>query len=64
MLNFSKKTNKQEIIVVALIYSVLFITGKLSYQDFGISVDEWDLRLIGFVNLKYIMETFIYIITG
>ena len=56
MLNFSKKTNKQEIIVVALIYLVFFITGILSYQDFGISVDEWDLRVQGFVNLKYIME--------
>ena len=40
----------------ALIYLVFFITGILSYQDFGISVDEWDLRVQGFVNLKYIME--------
>ena len=58
MANFSKKTNRQEIIVVTLIYLVFFITGILSYQDFGISVDEWDLRVLGFVNLKYIMEIF------
>ena len=58
MVNFSKKTNKQEIIVVALIYLVFFITGILSYQDFGISVDEWEFRVQGFVNLKYIMELF------
>ena len=51
MTNFSKKTNRQEIIVVTLIYSAFFFVGILSYQDFGISVDEWDLRLLGFVNL-------------
>ena len=58
MANFSKKTNRQEIIVVTLIYLVFFITGIFSYQDFGISVDEWDLRVLGFVNLKYITEIF------
>ena len=58
MANFSKKKNRNEIIIVALIYFVFFIIGILSYQDFGISVDEWDLRLLGFVNLKYIMEIF------
>ena len=58
MANFSKKTNRQEIIVVTLIYLIFFIAGILSYQDFGISVDEWDLRLLGFVNLKYITEFF------
>ena len=58
MANFSKKTNRQEIIVVTLIYLIFFIIGILSYQDFGISVDEWDLRVLGFVNLKYITEIF------
>ena len=58
MANFSKKKNSSEIIIVALIYLVFFIIGILSYQDFGVSVDEWDLRLMGFVNLKYIMEIF------
>ena len=58
MVNFSKKTNRQEIIVVTLIYLIFFIIGILSYQDFGISVDEWDLRVLGFVNLKYITEIF------
>ena len=60
MANFSKKTNRQEIIVVILIYLVFFITGILSYRDYGISVDEWDLRLLGFVNLKYITEIFFH----
>ena len=58
MANFSKETNRQEIIVVTLIYLIFFIIGILSYQDFGISVDEWDLRVLGFVNLKYITEIF------
>jgi len=58
MANFLKETNRLKIIVVILIYLVFFITGILSYQDFGISVDEWDLRLLGFVNLKYITEIF------
>ena len=58
MTNFLKKTNRQEIIVVTLIYLVFFIIGILSYQDFGISIDEWDLRVLGFVNLKYITEIF------
>ena len=56
--NFSKKTNRQEIITVTLVYLTFFIVGILTYQDFGISVDEWDLRLLGFVNLKYVMEIF------
>ena len=56
--NFSEKTNRQEIITVTLVYLTFFIVGILTYQDFGISVDEWELRLMGFANLKYIMEIF------
>jgi|TARA_B100001964_G_scaffold221579_1_gene265724 hypothetical protein len=55
---YSKKKNIKEITLVALIYSVFFIVGIYSYQDFGISVDEWDLRIMGFVNLKYITGIF------
>ena len=58
MANFSKKTNRQEIITIALVYLAFFIIGILCYEDFGISVDEWELRLLGFANLKYIMEIF------
>ena len=43
---------------VILIYLVFILIGIMTYQDFGVSVDEWDLRLIGFVNLKYIMDIF------
>ena len=58
MTNFSKKIDRQELTVVALIYLTFLIIGILSYKDFGISTDEWSLRLLGFVNLKYIMEIF------
>ena len=60
MINFFKETNKYEIIIVALIYLVFLVIGILSYQDFGLSVDEWDLRLLGFVNLKYITDIFFH----
>ncbi len=56
MPNFLKKTNRHELIIVTLIYLIFFFIGILFYRDFGISVDEWDLRLLGFVNLKYITE--------
>ena len=60
MANFSKKTNRQKIITIALVYLAFFIIGILCYEDFGISVDEWELRLLGFANLKYIMEIFFH----
>ena len=58
MSNFFKKTNRRELITIILIYSTFIIVGILSYKDYGISVDEWDLRILGFVNLKYIAEIF------
>ena len=58
MANFSKRTNIREVITVTLVYFIFFITGILSYQDYGISVDEWDLRVLGFINLKYIAGFF------
>ena len=58
MTNFSKKTNRPEIITVTIVYLAFFIVGILSFQDFGISVDEWELRLLGFANLKYIVTIF------
>ena len=64
MANFSKKTNRFEIIIVALIYLAFIVIGILSYRDYGISVDEWDMRLLGFVNLKYITEIFFHDISA
>jgi len=58
MFNFLKKTKNQEISVVFLIYVILLSIGFFVYKDYGISVDEWELRILGFSNLKYIAEIF------
>ena len=57
-MNFFKNSKKEEIIALFFLYFVFFVIGINSFQDFGISVDEWQLRLLGFVNLKYIMQIF------
>ena len=58
MFNFLNKINKQEIITVSLIYGVFLVIGIISFADYGISVDEWELRELGFSNLKYLMGIF------
>ena len=57
MNNYLKNIRNAEILILILVYSVFFSIGLLSFKDFGISIDEWDLRVHGFVNLKYIMLT-------
>ena len=52
------RTKKTEIITITLLYLVFFAIGNILYKDFGVSVDEWDLRVLGFVNLKYVLEIF------
>jgi len=56
MINFFKNTKKREIIICSLIYIVFFNVGVSIFTDYGISVDEWDQRVLGFVNLKYIFQ--------
>ena len=53
MTNFSKKTNIQEIITVTLVYLSFFIVGILSYQDFGISVDEFIMIYYVRISMQY-----------
>ena len=55
MPNLLKNINT-EIIVVFLLYIGFLSIGIISYKDFGISVDEWELRLHGFTNFIYIYE--------
>tara|TARA_Y100000590_G_scaffold470411_1_gene664660 strand:+ start:2305 stop:3930 length:1626 start_codon:yes stop_codon:yes gene_type:complete len=57
MANFFNKAKKIEIIQVIVIYSIFIITGLLVFKDYGVSVDEWELRVLGFANLKYVIET-------
>ena len=57
MNNYLKNIKNIEIFIVILVYLVFFSIGLLSFKDFGVSMDEWELRVHGFVNLKYIMKT-------
>jgi hypothetical protein len=57
-MNSSLKNIKYiEILLIILIYLVFFSISLLSFKDFGISIDEWEIRVNGFVNLKYIWLT-------
>ena len=47
---------KKEIILVSAIYIIFLFTGIIIFKDYGISVDEWELRELGFANLKYVVE--------
>ena len=58
MFNFLKKTRNQEISAVFLLYSIFLLIGLISFKDYGISVDEWELREHGFSYLIYICEIF------
>ncbi len=58
MFNYFKKINKQEFIILSLIYAGFLVVGIISFKDYGISVDEWELRILGFSNLKYLMNIF------
>ena len=54
MNSFLKNIKNIEILLIILIYLVFFSIALLSFKDFGISIDEWEIRVNGFVNLKYI----------
>ena len=58
MYNFLRKTKNQEISVVLLLYTIFLFIGLISFKDYGISVDEWELREHGFSYLIYICEIF------
>ena len=57
MNNYLKNIKNAEILIILLFYLVFFIIGLLSFKDFGTSIDEWELRVHGFVNLKYVILT-------
>ena len=58
MFNYIKKKNKQELTIVLLLYATFLLISIIAYDDFGISVDEWELRILGFANLKYLIGLF------
>ena len=47
---------KYAISIVLIIYLFFFIISFLTYKDFGLSIDEFDLRIHGFMYLKYLFE--------
>jgi hypothetical protein len=57
MNNYLKNIKNAEILIILLFYLVFFTIGLLSFKDFGTSIDEWELRVHGFVNLKYVILT-------
>ena len=48
----------KENLVVSSFFIICFIVGLIIYPDYGISIDEDNTRLGGFVSLKYIFEIF------
>ena len=70
MANFSKKTNRFEIIIVALIYLAFIVIGILSYRDYGISVenskqilsslDKKRVMISENIESDYIIDNYIY----
>ena len=59
MSSFSKITKKHESKIIIIIFFIFFIISAFIYDDYGLSVDEWDLRVLGYINLNYIYEIFL-----
>ena len=53
-----KYLNKNENIFLIFIFFVIFVIGSLIFSDYGISIDEDNSRVNGFVSLKYILDLF------
>ncbi len=49
---------KNENIFLIFLFFVIFIIGSLIFTDYGISIDEDNSRVNGFVSLKYILDLF------
>ena len=53
-----KLLTKNKKIFLILFFSIIFIIGSLIYSDYGISIDEDNSRVNGFVSLKYVLDLF------
>ena len=49
---------KNENTFLIFVFFVIFVIGSLVFSDYGISIDEDNSRVNGFVSLKYILELF------
>ena len=50
--------NKNRNLFIYLFFVSLFIVGIFIFSDYGLSVDDDNSRVNGFVSLKYIFEIF------
>ena len=50
--------NKLKNIFIYLTFILIFIVGILSFSDYGVAVDEWDLKILGIINANYLLEIF------
>ena len=48
--------NKLKNIFIYLTFILIFIVGILSFSDYGVAVDEWDLKILGIINANYLLE--------
>ena len=53
MFEFSNSWKK---IFTSAFFLIFFIIGVFSFSDYGISIDEDNTRISGFVSLKYVFE--------
>ena len=53
-----KHLPKNQNIFLILIFFIIFVIGSMIFSDYGISIDEDNSRLNGFVSLKYVLELF------
>ena len=53
-----KHLSKNENIFLIFVFFIIFVIGSLIFSDYGISIDEDNSRVNGFVSLKYILELF------
>ena len=53
----SNMQSKQKLIFL-IFFSFIFFLGTIIFNDYGISIDEDNSRVNGFVTLKYIFELF------
>ena len=51
-----KKLKNFNRLIVIIFFSIIFLLGSYIFSDYGISIDEDNSRLNGFVSLKYILE--------
>ena len=43
---------------VIVFFFIIFLVGFLLAKDYGLAIDEWDLKRLGYVNYNYIIDFF------